>query len=604
MRSDLEVKYMLAQALQNTVHRAFLKRQFVDGFTEEELVKVKEIDEFLKTVSLHRNNPMFEDKRVKYLCLVFRGTYTRINGTEIECFISKYINQEDFDYKIPYFVAKCIYRLAQKRCVEVFFTVNTLKALPNERKKYIPDRKRENVFSSSSLYVDLDLPSELTHLGNEEILSLLRMDYEELFLNVKPSMIVRSGSGCHLYYCFEESFYLRTEEQLFFYMDMIRNLQRLFECYGADPKCTDCTRILRVINSKNRKEKYGAEGKDISIIYNSGKKYDVFDIDQKLKFLLQGGMRGLCESVLEDMFSDSDSAIENTPEEMLEDEERELQEEKVEELELEPRKRKVSANVQKLIDLGYKGVQAYYDYNGESYFQAKDIMCWIQNRAFHEGVRHILLFFFNYNWYVFNGVQNYEEMLKRSQKLNNTYFKPMLSETELIQAVRSSFYELSKRKHNNRSIRNTTIQAYLHFTEEEKQYCCIGLYCDSYTDYQRALAQRKRKLSKEQYQREIEANGTTRKTEAKERCKKLLEENPLISYQEFKQQTGLSKSSFDSYKRELGNSKEKHYQEQRDYYLQPFKSNPDISCKEYMEKLSCSRSTYNKYKKIFIERYI
>lgn len=594
MRSDLEVKYMLAHALQKTVHKAFLKRQFIDDFTEEELVKVKEIDEFLKTVNLHRNNPMFEDKRVKYLCLVFRGTYTRMNGTEIECFIPKYINQEDFDYKIPYFVAKCIYRLAQKRSVEVFFTVNTLKALPNERNKYIPERKRENVFSSSSLYVDLDLPSELIHLGNEEILNLLKTDYEELFLNLEPTIINRSGGGVHLYYSFEESVYLNTDENLLSYMDMLRTLERLFEDYGADVKCVDYVRILRVPNCSNRKKKYGKEGKEVSIIYNSGKTYEVSELKTKLVFLLQGGMTGLCESVLEGMFSLDESEVKNVLDEILEEKEKQQP---------TPKERKVSATAKRLIDFGYKGVQAYYDYNEETYFQNRDLMSWVLNRSKTEGVRHILLFFFNYNWYVFNGVKDYEEMLERSQKLN-TYFKPMLSETELIQAVRSSFYELSKRKHNNRSIRNTTIQAYLHFTEEEKQYCCIGLYCDSYTDYQRALAQRKRKLSKEQYQREIEANGTTRKTEAKERCKKLLEENPLMSYQEFKQHTGLSKSSFDSYKKQIGNSKEKHYQEQRDYYLQLFKSNPDISCKEYMERLGCSRSTYNKYKKMYTENHI
>lgn len=598
MRSDLEVKYMLAQALQNTVHKAFLKRQFIDDFTEEELVKVKEIDEFLKTVSLHRNNPMFEDKRVKYLCLVFRGTYTRKNGTEIECFIAKYINQEDFDYKIPYFVAKCIYRLAQKRSVEVFFTVNTLKALPNEKNRYIPERKRDNIFSSSSLYVDLDLPSELIHLGNEEILSLLRTDYEELFLNLEPTIINRSGGGIHLYYSFKESMYLNTDENLILYMDMLRTLQRLFEDSGADKKCLDFIRILRVINCVNRKRKYGKEGKEVSIIYNSGKTYEVPELKTKLEFLLQGGMTGLCESVLEDIFSDCDSAIENTPGEMREDEERKLQEEKVEELELEPRKRKVSANVQKLIDFGYKGVQARYDYNGETYFQARDIMCWIQNREYHEGARNNILFFMNYIWFVYNRTWNYEAMIERSKNLN-TYFKPMLSETELTKAVRYNFNNLNSRNHYNLSIKNTVIQSYLHFTEEEKQQCCIGLYCDTYEEYQRAVALRKKRLSRERYTKRLEKDGLVRKSERKEQYKKLLEDNPLMTVKEFIERTGLSKASYDVYKRELGNSRARHFQEQRDYYLQPFKSNPDISCKEYMEKLNCSRSSYNKYRKIY-----
>lgn len=598
MRSDLEVKYMLAQALQNTVHKAFLKRQFVDGFTEEELVKVKEIDEFLKTVSLHRNNPMFEDKRVKYLCLVFRGTYTRMNGTEIECFISKYINQEDFDYKIPYFVAKCIYRLAQKRCVEVFFTVNTLKALPNERNKYIPDRKRENVFSSSSLYVDLDLPSELTHLGNEEILSLLRTDYEELFLNLEPTIINRSGGGIHLYYSFEESMYLNTDENLLSYMDMLRTLERLFEDSGADKKCRDFVRMLRVINCMNRKRKYGKDGKEVSIIYSSGKTYEVSELKTKLEFLLQGGMTGLCESVLEGMFASDEVEVKNVLDEILEENTQKLQEEQVEELELKPKERKVSATAKRLIDFGYKGVQAFYDYNGESYFQAKDIMCWIQNREYHEGQRNNILFFMNYIWFVYNRTWTCEAMLEKSQKLN-TYFKPMLSETELLKAVKYNFNNLNSRKHYNLSIRNTTIQSYLHFTEEEKQHCCIGLYCDTYEEYLKELALRKKRVIREWHTKQREKEGTLSKTQRKEQCKKLLEENPSMSIKEFMERTGLSKSSYDVYKRELGNSREKHYKEQRDYYLQPFKSNPDISCEEYTELLNCSKSTYQKYRNIY-----
>lgn len=595
MRSDLEVKYMLAHALQKTVHKAFLKRQFIDDFTEEELVKVKEIDEFLKTVSLHRNNPMFEDKRVKYLCLVFRGTYTRMNGTEIECFIPKYINQEDFDYKIPYFVAKCIYRLAQKRSVEVFFTVNTLKALPNERNKYIPERKRENVFSSSSLYVDLDLPSELTHLENEEILNLLKTDYEELFLNLEPTIINRSGGGVHLYYSFEESVYLNTEENLLSYMDMLRTLERLFEDYGADVKCVDYVRILRVPNCSNRKKKYGKEGKEVSIIYNSGKTYEVSELKSKLVFLLQGGMTGLCESVLEGMFSLDESEVKTVLDEILEQQEKQQP---------KPKERKVSATAKRLIDFGYKGVQAYYDYNEESYFQAKDIMCWIQNREYHEGVRNNILFFMNYIWFVYNRTWTYEAMLEKSQKLN-AYFKPMLSETELLKAVKYNFNNLNSRKHYNLSIRNTTLQGYLHFTEEEKQHCCIGLYCDTYEEYLKELALRKKRVIREWHTKQREKEGILSKTQRKEQCKKLLEENPSMSIKEFVERTGLSKSSYDVYKREIGNSREKHYQEQRDYYLQPFKSNPDISCKEYTELLNCSKSTYQKYRNIYrAKKYI
>lgn len=602
MRSDLSIKYMLAHAAQSTVRSAFYKRKFRDDFTEEEMVKVKEIDRFLKEVNLHRNAPMFEDKRIRYTCIIFRATYYKKDGTCIECFVPKYINQEDFEYKkIPYFVAKCIYRLSQKRCIEVFYTVNTLRALPNDNNKYIPERKRDNIFSSSSLYVDLDLPSELSHLSNSEILSLIKQDYEELFINIPPSLILRSGGGCHLYYSFEESYYLKTEEQLFFYMNMLKTLQQLFENYGADVKCVDCVRILRVPNSKNRKPKYGADGKDISIIYSTGERYDVQELEKKLKFLKDGGMTGLCESVLESMMYGYEEKVaeeseqEETEQEVLE----EVLEEKIEKLELKPKPYKVSANVQKLIDFGYKGVQPFYDYSGETYYQAKDMMCWLQNREYHEGVRNNMLFFFNYIWFVYNRTWTYDAMLERSQKLN-TYFNPQLSQTELEKAVRNNFNNLNAKKHFNCSIRNTTIQRYLHFTEEEKKTCCIGLYYETYAEYLEASRQKKMQYSKDRYTKELEKEGKIRRTERKEMFKELLKENPLMTIKEFQKITGLSRASYDVYKREIGNTKEKHFQKQKDYYLQPFKSNEKISRSEYKKLLGCSDSTYTKYKNIFL----
>ena len=593
---------MLAHATQSTVRKAFYKRKFKDDFTEEEMIKVKEIDTFLKEVNLHRNAPMFEDERIKYTCIIFRATYQKKDGTYYECFISKHINQKDFNYpKIPYYVAKCIYRLSQKKCMEVFFTVNTLRALPNDNNKYIPERKRENIFSSSSLYVDLDLPSELTNLSNSEILGLIKTDYEELFLNIPPSLILRSGGGCHLYYSFEASYYLKTEEQLFFYMNMLKTLQQLFENYGADVKCVDCVRILRVPNSKNRKPKYGVNGKDIAIIYNTGNRYNVEELEKKLKFLVDGGMTGLCESVLESMMYDCEEILieeseqEKTEQEVLE----EVLEEKIEKLELKEKPRKVSANVQKLIDFGYKGIQPFYDYNGETYFQAKDIMCWIQNRSIHEGVRHFILFFFNYNWYVYNRIWTYEAMLEKSRKLN-TFFNPKLEDMELEKAVKNNFKNLNSRNHYNLAIRNTTIQNYLHFTEEEKQKCCIGTYCDTYNEYLKLLREKRMQYSKDRYTKELAKEGKIRRAEQKELYKKMLQDNPLMTIKEFQERTGLSKSSYDAYKQEIGNSREKRRNQLEDYYLQPFKSNPDIKRKEYKELLKCSDSTYTKYKAIFL----
>ena len=189
-------------------------------------------------------------------------------------------------------------------------------------------------------------------------------------------------------------------------------------------------------------------------------------------------------------------------------------------------------------------------------------------------------------------------MLEKSQKLN-TFFNPQLSQTELEKTVKNNFKNLNAKKHFNLSIRNTTIQNYLHFTEEEKQKCCIGIYCDTYSEYLKLLREKRIKYSKDRYTKELEKEGKIRRAEQKELYKKMLKENPLMTIKEFTERTGLSRATYDVYKREIGNTKEIHFQKKKDYYLQPFKSNPNITRKEYRELLGCSDSTYTKYKSLF-----
>ena len=602
MRSDIEIKYMLGAALQKTVRKAFLKRGFDDSFTEEEMIKIKEIDEFLRAVSLHKDSPLFEDNQVKYICISLCSSYTRKNGTTINAFYNKFINQKEFEYKkIPYYVAKCIYKLIMNRHIEVFYAVNSFKASCINEKIYIPERKRENVVSSCALYTDIDLPNELVNLSNNEILSLLKTDYEELFANIEPTYIVRSGGGVHLYYQFDESYYLKTDEQITFYIKALRALQTVFEDYGADCRCIDMTRILRVPNSRNRKTKYGPDGREVSVIYKTDNIYDIFELSEKLNFLLSGGIQGTFEGVLDDIFSEYDFEFMETENENAEEtnKEEELELElAVDSLEEQPKVIKATPTVKRLIDYGYKGIQQHYNYNGEKYFQNRDMMCFIQNRTYHEGLRNTLLWFFNYNWYVYNGVWDVDSMIARSERLNE-FFNPSLDLAELHVYVRHNFYTLSSRNHYNKAIRNTTIQQHLHFTDEEKRCCVTGLYFDTYEEYQIARRLQKMKRSRERYTKLLEQDNILRRTDKKAVNKNILKENPLMTYKEFFALTGLSKSTYDVYKRELGNTKEKHFQQQREYYLQPFYENPNISCNEYVKQLNCSTSSYRKYKKIY-----
>ncbi len=79
-------------------------------------------------------------------------------------------------------------------------------------------------------------------------------------------------------------------------------------------------------------------------------------------------------------------------------------------------------------------------------------------------------------------------------------------------------------------------------------------------------------------------------------AKQLLKENPLMSFKEFNEKTGLARRTYSNYRNEL---KESVKQSADDKYIKPFRDNPSISAKEYMVMVGCGKSTYYKYKRMF-----
>lgn len=589
-RSDLEVKAELAIALRKVVNKAFRKKDFDDNFTEAELEKIKEIDTFLRMVSQHKNPEGFDETRKKYLYICCKSKYVRKDGTEIMVFVNRPIDQDDFNYKkVDMFIAKCFYHLSLNRHIEVYFGVNSFKGIVREGKFRI-ERKQDNVVSSCCLFTDIDLPKELQELSDEEVLSMIKEDYEELFINVPPTYIIRSGGGVHIYFCFEESFYLENEEQQEEYRCALKTLQLLFESFGGDPAVVDRTRILRSPHSYNRKDKYGKQGKEVSILEFNDITYDFVQLKKDLEFLLEGGMEGLQEDILDDIFMDYDySYIEET------DEAETIQE--TEEPKSRKRERKEHTAIQRMIDFQYKGIQPYYDYNNEQHYLARDLMIWLQNRDNHESKRHKILFFFHYIWYVLNGIRTEERLMERSLKLN-TYFKPSLDNHELEELVKYNIRYLNAREHKPRNIRHMIIQSELHFTDEELTIT-QGIYCDTYKEYEEKRRIRGNIKDYERYIRTREEQGKRPKGEAKQKNLEIIKQNPLISYREFHELTGLSKTTYDDYKKVLNYDREFRKKLIRDKWLQPFKDTPKISCSEYCKLMNCSKATFEKYRAIF-----
>ena len=224
-------------------------------------------------------------------------------------------------------------------------------------------------------------------------------------------------------------------------------------------------------------------------------------------------------------------------------------------------------------------------------------MIWLQNRNNHEGKRHKIFWFMHYIWYVLNGIKTEEGLMERSLKLN-TYFKPSLDNHELEDLVKYNIRYLNATEHKPRNIRHTIIQSELHFTEEELSIT-QGIYCDTYTEYEEKRRIRGNKKDYERYIRIREEQGKRPRGEAKQKNLEIIKQNPLISYREFYELTGLSKSTFDDYKKTLNYDREFRKQLVREKWLQPFKDSPNISCLEYCERMNCSKKTFEKYRAMF-----
>lgn len=142
---------------------------------------------------------------------------------------------------------------------DTFITANTM---------YIPSRRVSNIRQFRALFMDIDNIE-----GDELFISYKLIELSEDNIIPKPTMIVQSGRGIHVYWRIKNAPYgaLSTWQELedFLY----HNLKK----YGADPRATDAARVLRLpntINSKNNKE--------CRVIYIDDKlEYSMYDLREK-----------------------------------------------------------------------------------------------------------------------------------------------------------------------------------------------------------------------------------------------------------------------------------------------------------------------------------
>lgn len=114
-----------------------------------------------------------------------------------------------------------------------------------------PNRQSANLQSITHAYVDLDTYNVARLAGSsvDDIVAefLLFCGDNDIPL---PSMIIDSGRGLYLKYIWSTRINGRAAGRA---IAVNRKLVEMFESFGADPKCVDMSRILRVVGSTNTK---------------------------------------------------------------------------------------------------------------------------------------------------------------------------------------------------------------------------------------------------------------------------------------------------------------------------------------------------------------
>lgn len=587
-----EAAKKLYESIKARVKKAFSKRKWEESFTEEELREIGEIDRFLRRVSLHEDFSHPDDCSDRYFIVVIKVTGSDSYGNEISFFYHKVLNQKDFYHKkIPMNVAKAIYKLAMEKDVDLFFAVNSFIPRKNEEKGfYMVERKRRNVISAKCIYTDIDLPEELQKMGNEELLEWLQKEYKDVFEHIPPSYIVRSGGGIHRYYSFFESISLFGENEERYKEQGLYPLMKIFESIGADRRVVDAVRILRVPFGYNRKPKYGPEGKKVEIIYETEACYNAEELFEALQLFQNREMSGDFTELLDELFPTYEEELTETEVQQpgaLGDEVSVVEKKSISEM----------IGNRSLEEQGYKGVQPYFDTLGETFYQNLDLLWHLKNISNHEGIRNSVYLVCVYNWITQNKISDISVLQEKAQRLN-TILNPPLSKRELEITV-TDFYKRFITIKNPKRIRNIIIQKLFAYTEEER-----AVFIGSYSDCQSEVD----KLSKEKkYQKLVERRHSTESyqhyKEKKEffiAVRQLIRDNPLMTYKEVYQLTGISEGAFCNARREILNEiKDLKQQEKDNKYFALFYENPNITQKEYVERMKCGKETYQKYRKRF-----
>tara|TARA_R110002153_G_C13324382_1_gene497387 strand:- start:1089 stop:2441 length:1353 start_codon:yes stop_codon:yes gene_type:complete len=133
-------------------------------------------------------------------------------------------------------------------------------------------RTTSDVNQLTGFYVDFDYyDTEYSHLSVAELCDLVLAENPWL---PEPTMVMSSGKGSWMFWKFQRVLYLTKNTEKYYYLAQWQTTQTFLvsqlKKYGADPKCCDAARVVRLpetINSKNGRK---AEAWETGTTYKFG----------------------------------------------------------------------------------------------------------------------------------------------------------------------------------------------------------------------------------------------------------------------------------------------------------------------------------------------
>lgn len=118
---------------------------------------------------------------------------------------------------------------------------------------YRPRRTTDYLYCTSAIVIDLDYyKTEYEDIdSNEDFCQELQPFIGKL--GYEPTAIVSSGHGYYLYFRLDRNINLKSSAMRRLYQTTVQKMIQIFEPIGADPACSDLTRVFKVPSSINFK---------------------------------------------------------------------------------------------------------------------------------------------------------------------------------------------------------------------------------------------------------------------------------------------------------------------------------------------------------------